>query len=189
MVEIADLLVVGSFLVAGAPNKALSAVMAAAPKEEGKTALKAPVDASALLPKGRKFFRYEGSLTTPPCSEVVHWYVFAQPVAVAKADIDAFETLFPMNARPAAAGASPHRAERRLRREARARRLRSRRKACRSSPRDWSNRIFPLLPWRPCRRRPSGDRPAAAPSDRTAPRPRRRRASWWRSRRARRRRW
>ncbi|PWB95530.1 carbonic anhydrase [Methylosinus sporium] len=95
-----DLLVVGSFLVAGAPNKAFSAVMAAAPKEEGKAALKAPLDASALLPKGKKFFRYEGSLTTPPCSEVAHWNVFAEPVAVAQADIDAFKTLFPMNARP-----------------------------------------------------------------------------------------
>ncbi|HEY8066382.1 MAG TPA: carbonic anhydrase family protein [Methylosinus sp.] len=95
-----DLLVVGSFLVAGAPNKALSAVMAAAPKEEGKTVLKAPLDASPLLPKGKKFFRYEGSLTTPPCSEVVHWNVFAEPVTVAQADIDAFKTLFPMNARP-----------------------------------------------------------------------------------------
>ena len=95
-----DLLVVGAFLVAGRANKAFSALMAAAPKEESKTALKAPLDASALLPKGKKFFRYEGSLTTPPCSEVVHWNVFAEPVAVAQADIDAFKTLFPMNARP-----------------------------------------------------------------------------------------
>ncbi|WP_245278256.1 carbonic anhydrase family protein [Methylosinus sp. PW1] len=74
--------------------------MAAAPKEEGKVALKAPIDASALLPKGKKLFRYEGSLTTPPFSEVVHWNVFAEPVKVAQADIDAFKTLFPMNARP-----------------------------------------------------------------------------------------
>jgi carbonic anhydrase len=43
--------------------------------------------ASPFLSKARHFFRYEGSLTTPPCSEVVEWNVFAAPVAVAQSDI------------------------------------------------------------------------------------------------------
>ena len=74
--------------------------MAAAPKEEGEAALKTAIDPASLLPKARRFFRYEGSLTTPPCSEVVEWNVFATPVAVAQSDIEGFKELFPMNARP-----------------------------------------------------------------------------------------
>ena len=74
--------------------------MAAAPKKEGSAALKAPLDPWAFMPKAREFFRYEGSLTTPPCSEVVDWNVMAKTITVSNADIAAFKAIFPMNARP-----------------------------------------------------------------------------------------
>ena len=38
----------------------------------------AAIDPASLLPKARHFFCYEGSLTTPPCSEV-EWNVVAAP--------------------------------------------------------------------------------------------------------------
>lgn len=95
-----DLLVLGALLRAGAKNKAFAAFMAAAPATEGEAELKDPIDAAALLPQGSHFFRYQGSLTTPPCSEVVNWNVFADPVEVAAGDIEAFKKFFPMNARP-----------------------------------------------------------------------------------------
>lgn len=93
--------VVGVLMQPGAAgNAAFSAIMAAAPAKEGKAALKAPLDPAALLPKGRDYYRYEGSLTTPPCSEIANWMVFAEPITIAQADADAFKALFPMNARP-----------------------------------------------------------------------------------------
>ena len=100
--EDGNLMVIGVFLEAGGQdaNPAFSALMAAAPKGEGEAMLNVAIDPASLLPKARHFFRYEGSLTTPPCSEVVEWNVFAAPVAVAQSDIERFKEPFPMNARP-----------------------------------------------------------------------------------------
>ena len=48
----------------------------------------------------RAYYRYEGSLTTPPCTERVDWLVLVDPIEVAGADISKFARLYPMNARP-----------------------------------------------------------------------------------------
>ena len=61
----------------------------------------AAIDPNALLPAERGYYRYTGSLTTPPCSEIVEWLVLATPISVAEADIASFAKLYPMNARPA----------------------------------------------------------------------------------------
>ena len=52
--------------------------------------LDAAIDPASLLPKDMHFFRYERSLTTPPCSEVVAWSVFAAPIVVTQSDIARF---------------------------------------------------------------------------------------------------
>jgi carbonic anhydrase len=54
-----------------------------------------------MLPPRRGYYRYSGSLTTPPCAEVVNWLLLTDPIQVAQRDIDAFGKLYPMNARPA----------------------------------------------------------------------------------------
>ena len=36
---------------------------------------------------------YKGSLTTPPCTENVFWYIFPHPIHVTNADLDAFRQL------------------------------------------------------------------------------------------------
>lgn len=58
------------------------------------------LDLRALLPRRLAYYAYEGSLTTPPCAEGVHWQVFQDSVTLSPAQIKAFRRLFPANARP-----------------------------------------------------------------------------------------
>ncbi|WP_294541681.1 carbonic anhydrase family protein [uncultured Rhodoblastus sp.] len=95
-----DLAVIGVFIKPGARNAEFAEIMALAPATAGEKKFGTPIDPNRLLPKKRIRFRYEGSLTTPPCSEVVDWNVFEQPIEVAEADIARFKAIFPMNARP-----------------------------------------------------------------------------------------
>ena len=43
---------------------------------------------------GQRFFHYKGSLTTPPCSEVVNWYVLEQPLYMKAEDYKPFYEKF-----------------------------------------------------------------------------------------------
>lgn len=58
------------------------------------------IDANALLPTGRAFITYTGSLTTPPCSEGVRWLLINEPVELSAAQIESFRAIFELNARP-----------------------------------------------------------------------------------------
>ena len=59
------------------------------------------VKLTSLLPQppGTAYVRYDGSLTTPPCSENVTWIVFIEPVVLSQAQIDVIRQRYPMNAR------------------------------------------------------------------------------------------
>jgi carbonic anhydrase len=45
------------------------------------------LNASSLLPSDLGYFTYAGSLTTPPCTEGVRWFVLGTPVAVSESVI------------------------------------------------------------------------------------------------------
>jgi carbonic anhydrase len=60
----------------------------------------ATVDWPALLPAEVMTFRYIGSLTTPPCSEGVHWLVIQTPLQMSAEQIAAFTQIYTGNARP-----------------------------------------------------------------------------------------
>ena len=86
----------------GEDNAAYAAVFKAMPAEAGEPqALSSPLALDALLPQTRAYYTYQGSLTTPPCSEIVRWLLLDTPVELSAAQIAAFTSLvYVGNARP-----------------------------------------------------------------------------------------
>ena len=93
--------VVGILMKAGRNNPMFARIVATMPTQEGPPVRAEAIDPNGFLPVRRGYFRYAGSLTTPPCAETVAWMLLTDPIDVAAADIDKFAKLFPMNARPA----------------------------------------------------------------------------------------
>ncbi len=60
----------------------------------------ATLDLSLVLPRNKAYFKYLGSLTTPPCSENVLWLVMKRPVELSAGQIAAFRQRYANNARP-----------------------------------------------------------------------------------------
>ena len=58
------------------------------------------VDIDALLPENESTYRYLGSLTTPPCSEGVRWFVFTDPIQASAGQISDMSELIAPNNRP-----------------------------------------------------------------------------------------
>ncbi len=86
-----NLAVISVMVSEGAENAALAKLWAQMPAKTGdKNALKAAFDGTGLLPKDRDYFRFNGSLTTPPCTEGVRWLVMKAPVSASKAQVAAF---------------------------------------------------------------------------------------------------
>ncbi|MEZ0309668.1 MAG: carbonic anhydrase [Ramlibacter sp.] len=96
------LAVVAVLLDKGGANPAITTIWKNLPKEKGKeVAANDSVDATTLLPADKGYYTFMGSLTTPPCSEEVRWFVLKAPVRIEAAQLAAFGKLYPMNARPA----------------------------------------------------------------------------------------
>ncbi len=55
---------------------------------------------SDYLPKSREYFFYDGSFTTPPCTEGVKWIVLTQPLKAKPAMIAGFREILKANNRP-----------------------------------------------------------------------------------------
>lgn len=58
------------------------------------------IDTLSLLPKQRGHYSYDGSFTTPPCTEQVKWVVLKTPVEMSKRQIERFRLVIDGNNRP-----------------------------------------------------------------------------------------
>jgi carbonic anhydrase len=96
------LAVVGVLIAEGRHNPNYEPIWGHLPEEAGAHASLADLtlDLEDLLPKRRLAFRYMGSLTTPPCSEGVRWFVLADPIELSADQIAEFTEIYDHNSRP-----------------------------------------------------------------------------------------
>jgi carbonic anhydrase len=85
----------------GASNAGIKAVVEHIPTvKEKEIAAGATVDATSLLPQTRSYYTFRGSLTTPPCSEGVTWFVLQTPSTLSNSELQTLLRLYAHNARP-----------------------------------------------------------------------------------------
>lgn len=85
------LLVIAVMFEEGARNHALATAWQDMPEQpHTHHELLTRASAGALLPTARDYYRFDGSLTTPPCSEGVTWLVMKQPVTASGEQIQHF---------------------------------------------------------------------------------------------------
>ncbi|MCY4616135.1 MAG: carbonic anhydrase family protein [Chloroflexi bacterium] len=86
--EAGALAVVGLLFALGEASEGIQAFLDAAPPS-GETAEGVAIDPGTYVPADAACYRYDGSLTTPPCSEGVAWHVLRETRTVSQAQVDA----------------------------------------------------------------------------------------------------
>ena len=96
------LAVIAVLLDQGNENAVIKTLWGNLPPTKGKEIVldTVKINALGLLPKNKGYYKYAGSLTTPPCAENVTWFVLKTPIEVSGDQIARFGRHYPMNARP-----------------------------------------------------------------------------------------
>ena len=94
--------VVGVTMKRGSTNRFLDQLWSHMPttKSGPNTISGVSVNAHDLLPHRKSYYHYRGSLTTPPCSEGVRWFVLKESIEVSDAQVERFLSVIGHNARP-----------------------------------------------------------------------------------------
>lgn len=98
-----NLAVVGTlFRIGGASNFLDELIAAGLPRYEDDTSTTGVIDVADVLTSGRtrRYYTYSGSLTTPPCSEIVTWLVLKRTATMSPAQFHAFQDIMGNNFRP-----------------------------------------------------------------------------------------
>ncbi|MEQ9356778.1 carbonic anhydrase [Coleofasciculus chthonoplastes] len=111
--NIVELAVIGVFMEVGSYNAQINKIFNNMPTTSGGTNSpsgvsinpedilpKPKLDVLGLITEPLKYYRYNGSLTTPPCSEIVNWILYDRPIKISQAQLDQFEALYDNIARP-----------------------------------------------------------------------------------------
>ena len=93
---------VAVMLKEGRANPTIDRLWKYMPQSAGKAHLipDVTIDPQNLVPTSTGYYRYEGSVTAPPCTEGVTWYVMKTPMEVSANEIAAFTKLYPHDVRP-----------------------------------------------------------------------------------------
>ena len=93
--------VIGVMLKPGTENIAYSQILKNLPKEKSEPQMiNVDINAVNLLPVNKSYYRYNGSFTTPPCTEGVKWFVMNNPIKLSSSQIEMFKAIYDNNYRP-----------------------------------------------------------------------------------------
>lgn len=77
----------------GEPNAELKELLAQLPKKTGESIkLKTRHTPNKLMPTNPQYYRYSGSITSPPCNEGVRWIVMKSPLQISAEQVQAITT-------------------------------------------------------------------------------------------------
>ena len=95
------LAVVGVLIKKGADHPAFTPLLNSFPIKEGpEQQIHQNINAADLLPAQRTAYLYNGSLTTPPCTEGVKWFVLKKTIELSEKQLTTFTDIFRGNNRP-----------------------------------------------------------------------------------------
>jgi carbonic anhydrase len=90
----------------GRANSGLAKIIKQLPNDSDKpAALKSRLLASEMIPSNQDYYRFSGSLTTPPCTEGINWVLIKTPMTASKEQLETLayrdnnRPLQPINAR------------------------------------------------------------------------------------------
>ncbi|MFH1417398.1 MAG: carbonic anhydrase family protein [Planctomycetota bacterium] len=95
-----NLAVIGIMMVEGAEHLMLATFWDRIPATRTTVDTGIRICSHDLFPVDWRYYAYDGSLTTPPCTEDVKWFIMKEPVEVSREQIDRFVELIGHNARP-----------------------------------------------------------------------------------------
>lgn len=95
-----DFAVLGIMFIEGNENALFTKYLDKFPTSKGDYQSDDMIDLLSLLPANKSYYHYSGSLTTPPCSEVVNWYVLQKPLEASKEQIEKLSKILHDNYRP-----------------------------------------------------------------------------------------
>jgi len=93
--------VIGVLIKEGKPNSLVTTLWENLPAEKEKAHRSNAVEVNAiqLVPAKHGYYVYKGSLTTPPCTEGITFYILDTPMELSKEQIAKFAQYYPDNAR------------------------------------------------------------------------------------------
>jgi len=86
----------------GQENKSLNKIWDYLPSKKGEfdKSKSHRINIASLIPMKTSYYKWSGSLTTPPCSENVSWHLLKAPINISKRQIHKITTIMGSNNRP-----------------------------------------------------------------------------------------
>jgi carbonic anhydrase len=95
-----DVAVVSLLFDIGDANQSVQEIIDHAPSSVGTSEVTGILNARDYMTKDIGYYSYKGSMTTPPCSEPVDWFVMLEIGTVSQEQVDALKALTGENNRP-----------------------------------------------------------------------------------------